>query len=97
MAHVQLALVSSGDLDYEVNLQLTGVIDVGITLEEALGNNALPPAGKRFDISWAETSSGLFSEPIKGIDYQSSALSSCTITGQDRRMTNHGYRSQQRA
>jgi hypothetical protein len=63
------AQISSGDRAYELEVQITGVIDFGMTLEEVLGGSSMPPAGTRLDISWAGTVTGLLSGQVSGVDY----------------------------
>jgi hypothetical protein len=69
MAQAQPVPVSTGDLIYDVNLQITAVMDFGITLEEMLGDNTLPPAGARLDVSWEGTATGPVTGHVKGTDY----------------------------
>jgi hypothetical protein len=61
--------VSSDDLVYELDLQITGIEDFGMSLDEVLGGDSLPPGGTRLDISWEGTVTGILSGRIKGVDY----------------------------
>jgi len=61
----------SGKLIYEAQIQFTGEIDFGITMDEILsGQKAIPPAGARFDQSFQGTLSGPEIDGlIEGWDY----------------------------
>jgi hypothetical protein len=61
--------VSSDDLVYDLDVQITGIVDFGMTLDEVLGGASLPPGGTRLDISWEGAVTGILSGRISGVDY----------------------------
>lgn len=55
---------------YEYELELTGVTDFGVRLEDVLAGNApIPPSGLRVDIAFVGQMRGRLSGRIEGVDY----------------------------
>ena len=68
--------ISSGSLVYEIDVQITGIVDFGMTLDEVLSGAVMPAAGARLDVSgarldvsWEGAVTGALSGRIGGIDY----------------------------
>ncbi len=61
----------TGKLIYEAEIQFTGEIDFGITMNEIIsGQKAIPPAGARFDQSFQGTLTGPeIIGSVEGVDY----------------------------
>lgn len=68
VAHESIRLTRD-DLVFDVELQITGIVDFGMTLNEILDGATLPPDGARLDVSWAGTTTGLVNGEIEGTDY----------------------------
>jgi hypothetical protein len=61
--------VSSGDLVCELNVQISGIVDFGMTLDQVLSGTPLTSSGTRLDISWEGTIAGVIKGRVSGIDY----------------------------
>lgn len=60
----------NGEKIYEYDLDFTGVIDYGITMEAILsGKEKVPPQGARVDVWFEGRASGRLSGRVKGVDY----------------------------
>ncbi len=59
-----------GEKIYEYDLDVTGVTDHGLTLEEVLsGAVPVPAQGVRIDVAFAGRASGRISGSVRGVDY----------------------------
>ena len=59
-----------GEKIYEYDLDITGVTDYGITLEEILsGQRKVPPQGARVDVAFAGRAIGRVAGHVRGVDY----------------------------
>lgn len=60
----------TGEKIYEYDLDITGVTDYGVSLEDILaGRQAVPPQGARFDVAFEGRASGRLSGRVRGVDY----------------------------
>jgi hypothetical protein len=69
MVQQQPVQVSAGDLVYDLDAQITGITDFGVTLEEVLGGSPMPPGGVRLDVAVEGAVTGLLSGRISAVDY----------------------------
>jgi hypothetical protein len=69
MAQQHPAPVSAGDLVYDLDCQIAGITDFGITLEEVLSGSPLPPGGVRLDVAVEGKVTGLLSGQFSAVDY----------------------------
>lgn len=59
-----------GEKIYEYEVEITGAVDFGVTLEAILtGQAAIPPSGARFDFGFAGRAEGRLSGKLTGTDY----------------------------
>lgn len=59
-----------GEKIYTVDLEITGAIDSGVTLQAIIsGSEKVPPQGVRIDISFEGQATGRLTGRLKGIDY----------------------------
>jgi len=60
----------NGEKIYEYDLDVTGMTDCGISLEEILsGQKQVPPSGVRIDIAFEGSARGRLAGPVRGTDY----------------------------
>lgn len=60
----------NGEKIFELNFDVTGVTDCGITLDAVLsGQTAVPPQGIRLDVAFEGRASGRLSGQVRGVDY----------------------------
>ena len=59
-----------GEKIYEVDLDITGVTDYGVTLQGILsGQETVPPQGIRFDVAFDGSATGRLAGRCRGVDY----------------------------
>ena len=59
-----------GEKIYESDVDITGVTDYGLTMEDVLaGRKAVPPQGARYDLAFAGLMQGRISGSMRGVDY----------------------------
>lgn len=59
-----------GEKIYEYDLDVTGVTDFGVSLEDILaGKEKVPPQGVRFDIAFEGQATGRLAGRVWGVDY----------------------------
>jgi hypothetical protein len=59
-----------GEKIYELDLNITGVTDYGVTMDAILsGKEKVPLQGTRFDVAFEGTSKGRLSGKVRGVDY----------------------------
>lgn len=59
-----------GEKIYESDVDITGVTDYGLTMEDVLaGRKAVPPQGARYDLAFAGLMKGRISGSMRGVDY----------------------------
>jgi hypothetical protein len=59
-----------GDKIYEYDLDVTGVTDYGVTLQDILSGQAgIPPQGARIDVAFDGRATGRLTGRVRGIDY----------------------------
>jgi hypothetical protein len=59
-----------GEKIYEYEVDVTGVTDYGVTLEEILSGAAtVPPQGLRLDVAFEGRGTGRLSGRVRGVDY----------------------------
>ncbi len=59
-----------GEKLYESDVDITGVTDYGLTLDDVLaGRQAVPPQGARYDLAFAGLVKGRLSGSMRGVDY----------------------------
>ena len=59
-----------GEKIYEVNLEITGVTDYGVTMDAILGGKEkVPPQGTRFDVAFEGRGKGRLTGKVRGVDY----------------------------
>ena len=59
-----------GEKIYEYELDMTGVTDYGMTLQDVLsGQTPIPPQGVRLDVAFAGRGLGRISGTVRGVDY----------------------------
>lgn len=67
---VAKAQAMCGEKIYEVNLEITGVTDYGVTMDAILGGKEkVPPQGTRFDVAFEGRGKGRLTGKVRGIDY----------------------------
>jgi len=60
----------TGEKIYEYDLEMKGVTDFGVTMDDILaGKQAVPPQGARFDVAFAGQGKGRVSGRVSGVDY----------------------------
>jgi hypothetical protein len=60
----------TGEKIYECDLDITGVMDFGVSMESILaGREKVPPQGARFDVAFEGNSAGRLSGRLRGVDY----------------------------
>jgi hypothetical protein len=60
----------TGEKIYECDLDITGVMDFGVSMESILaGREEVPPQGARFDVAFEGNSAGRLSGRLRGVDY----------------------------
>ena len=60
----------TGEKIYECDLDITGVLDFGVSMESILaGREKVPPQGARFDVAFEGNSAGRLSGRVRGVDY----------------------------
>ena len=66
-----MSKIEVGELIYELNLNITGMIDFGINFEALIGGEIPPPPeGARFDIAFEGNASGeKINGTVSGVDY----------------------------
>lgn len=59
-----------GEKIYEINLEITGVTDYGVTMDAILsGKEKVPPQGTRFDVAFEGRGKGRLTGKVRGVDY----------------------------
>jgi hypothetical protein len=59
-----------GEKIYEYDLDVTGVVDYGISLADIMaGTAAIPPQGARIDVAFEGRAKGRLSGRVRGVDY----------------------------
>jgi len=59
-----------GEKIYELDLNITGVTDYGVTMDAILsGNEKVPLQGTRFDVAFEGGSKGRLAGKVRGVDY----------------------------
>ena len=59
-----------GEKIYEINLEITGVTDYGVTMDAILsGKEKVPPQGTRFDVAFEGRGKGRLAGKVCGVDY----------------------------
>jgi hypothetical protein len=59
-----------GEKIYEVNLEITGVTDYGVTMDAILGGKEkVPLQGTRFDVAFEGRGKGRLTGKVRGVDY----------------------------
>ena len=59
-----------GEKIYEYDLDVTGVVDYGVSLPDILsGKAAIPPQGARIDVAFEGRAKGRLSGRVRGVDY----------------------------
>ena len=59
-----------GEKIYEYDLDVTGMTDYGVSLDDILsGKVPIPPQGVRFDIAFEGRASGRLAGHVRGVDY----------------------------
>ena len=60
----------TGEPTYSYDLDITGMMDYGVSLPDILGGQAkIPPQGARFDVAFAGRAKGRLSGAVRGVDY----------------------------
>ena len=60
----------TGEKIYEYDLDVTGVTDYGVTLQDILsGQAAVPPQGARIDVAFEGHATGRLTGRVRGVDY----------------------------
>ena len=60
----------TGEKIYEYDLDVTGMTDYGVSLDDILsGKVPIPPQGVRFDIAFEGRASGRLAGHVRGVDY----------------------------
>ena len=60
----------NGEKIYEYDLDITGMVDYGVSMADILSGKAtIPPQGARFDVSFTGNAKGRLSGRVRGIDY----------------------------
>lgn len=59
----------TGEKIYEYDLDVTGVTDYGVTLQDILSGQAVPPQGARVDVAFEGHATGRLSGRVRGVDY----------------------------
>jgi hypothetical protein len=59
-----------GEKIYEVELNITGIIDYGVTMDAIMsGKEKVPLQGTRFDVAFEGPSKGRLAGKVRGVDY----------------------------
>jgi hypothetical protein len=67
---VETVQLMRGERIYEIDLDITGVTDYGVTMDGILGGKEkVPLQGTRFDVAFEGRSKGRLSGKVRGVDY----------------------------
>jgi hypothetical protein len=58
-----------GEKIYEIDLDITGVTDYGVTLDAVLSGEKVPLQGARFDVAHEGRAKGRLAGKVRGVDY----------------------------